>query len=119
MTHVRTLFESVGWPALEPDERNRVLLSGMGTAGERDYAVLSSAPDGTLAVAYVPTLREIGIALRPLKQPLRARWYDPANGSFSDAALARGATDRVALTPPGKNAGGDEDWVLVLEQRTN
>jgi hypothetical protein len=115
MTHVRTLFESVGWPSLEPDQRNRLLVRGIGTSGDREYAVLSSASDGTLAVAYVPTLREIGVDLSTLQKPLRARWYDPSNGTFRDAALAAGGTGRVAFTPPGKNASGDEDWVLVLE----
>jgi len=115
MTHVRALFESVRWSALEPDQQNQVLVRGMGKAGDRDYAVLSSDSQGTLVLAYVPAVREIGLNLSKMRQPLRGRWYDPSNGIFADAALPAGAGELVKMTPPGKNAAGDEDWVLLIE----
>ena len=37
-----------------------------------------------------------------------ARWYDPSDGSSRPA--------KEPYATPGKNAAGEKDWVLVLEQ---
>ena len=46
---------------------------------------------------------------------VRAQWFDPSKGTYaevSDAPFRNSGS--VDLTAPGKNAGGDSDWVLVL-----
>ena len=47
---------------------------------------------------------------------MRARWFDPASGRYQDVPDSPfpGAGVRT-LTPPGSNADGDPDWVLILE----
>jgi hypothetical protein len=116
MTNVRALFEPRAWPTLVPDVHNQVLVAGMGPRGGDDLALLARSRDRSLALAYVPATRAVTVDLRQLRLPLRARWYDPTAGTYGEAAaslLTRAqATDFV---PPGLNAAGDRDWVLVLE----
>jgi hypothetical protein len=47
-----------------------------------------------------------------------ARWYDPSDGTFHAIAgspFEQGT--RRQFLPPGVNAGGHDDWVLLLEAR--
>jgi hypothetical protein len=116
MTHVGTLFNSVAWTTLEPDEQNAILVGGLGTRGSHQYAVLAASSAGDLAIAYVPTVREVSIDPERLVKPLGARWYDPTNGTYSAVTGAPFSGDAVIdVTPPGDNSRGDDDWVLVLE----
>ncbi|MBV9945487.1 MAG: DUF4038 domain-containing protein [Myxococcales bacterium] len=116
MTHVRELFDGLPWTLLVPDDPNQILLAGSGERGTNDFALLASARDGSLAVAYVPTRRSITLDLSRLHMPLRARWYDPTSGTSSPAAGSPYATPAATVfATPGPNAGGDPDWVLVLE----
>jgi uncharacterized protein DUF4038/collagenase-like protein with putative collagen-binding domain len=116
MGFVRALFEKLPWTTLQPDERFEVLCSGQGSKGSIDYPVLASTRDGQLAIAYVPTARGVRIDVTRLKGPLRARWYDPTSGLFSDAAgmPIPQSPDRW-FVPAAHNASGDSDWLLLLE----
>lgn len=46
----------------------------------------------------------------------KGRWFDPTNGMYVsiDGSPFANTGDKL-FTPPGKNSGGDDDWVLVLE----
>jgi hypothetical protein len=45
-----------------------------------------------------------------------ARWWDPTNGTFTTVSGSPfAATGSRTYTHPGNNAGGDADWLLVLE----
>jgi hypothetical protein len=51
-----------------------------------------------------------------LAGPAKARWYDPTNATFSligGSPIANVGSHQ--FTPPAAIAGGDGDWVLVLE----
>jgi hypothetical protein len=115
MTNVRALFEPRAWTTLVPDARNDVLVAGDGSKGGNDHALLASSRNGALAIAYVPSGRDITVDLARLKTPLRARWYDPTNGTYADAAASADAGAAAKFQPPGRNHAGDPDWVLVLE----
>jgi uncharacterized protein DUF4038/collagenase-like protein with putative collagen-binding domain len=115
MTHVRRLFEGRDWAHLVPDDHHEVLTSGLGARGTNDYAVLSRTSDGTLAMAYLPTVRPVTLDLARLRAPIRARWYDPSSGAYIAARSAPAAPSPTTFQPPGCNADGDADWVLVLE----
>ena len=118
MEFVRMLFEGLAWTTLVPDEDYEVLLTGQGSKGSLDYPVLAWSRDGRLAVSYVPIGSAVTIDLGKLKAPVKARWFDPTNGSFAAAAGSpfAAAAEREFL-PPGVNASGDKDWVLVLEHQ--
>ena len=50
-----------------------------------------------------------------LSGPVRAHWYDPAEGAdvpIAGAPFANAGTRSFA--PPGSNGDGGTDWVLVL-----
>ena len=115
------LFRSFPWWTLVPDADGTFLVDGQGeavTAGtqedgyadvlESDWATAAISEDGSLAVVYVPTARTITLDLSRLAPGVSAAWVDPVSGARQDTALAE------ELTTPGENAGGDEDWLLVI-----
>jgi hypothetical protein len=116
MTHLRSLLEGRPWHELSPDASNRILTAGQGAYGGTEYALLASDPAGRLALAYLPSLRTVTIDGAHFAAPVRAAWFDPSAGTYVPVAgspLANGGTHQLA--PPGANAEGAGDWVLVLE----
>lgn len=115
ITHLRSLLETLPWWRLEADDAGVLLESGEGTGQER--AVAAYVPDKSVAVVYLPTLREVQINLRQLAgREARARWYDPAGGRFGEIAgspFAGGGSH--AFQPVALNSSGHGDWVLLLE----
>jgi len=72
--------------------------------------------DGSLVMAYLPTIRTITVDMSKLASVATARWYDPTNGEYTeidDSPFAN--TGSRKFTPPRSNSSGDGDWVLVLE----
>jgi hypothetical protein len=81
-----------------------------------DYVTAAAAPDGTLVMAYLPTRRTVTVDMTRLRGRATARWYDPSSGAFKpiEGSLLSNA-GKHNFIPPGNNADGDGDWVLVLE----
>ena len=114
MTHVRDLFAPRAWHTLVPDQRHSLLTKGY-EAGAT-YAAAARAADGSFALIYVPTRRSIVVDLRRLAGPVRARWYDPTDGTYTTSSpLPLPNTAEHAFVSPGLNSVGDDDWVLALE----
>lgn len=82
-------------------------------------ATAARTPDGSLIVAYVPTIRTITVEMSKLTSSATARWYDPTNGEYVDVKGSpfenKGSKQ---FRPPASNNAGDGDWVLVLEAQT-
>jgi len=115
MTHLRNLFSAVSWWLLVPDFDNAILTPGFFLP--RDRAVAARSVDRSFAIFYLPSPRTLVIDLSQLAGPrIVARWYDPANGQYSQISgspfAAAGAKKFTALT---RNNSGFGDWVLVLE----
>jgi Protein of unknown function (DUF4038)/Putative collagen-binding domain of a collagenase len=116
-------FSSLPWQNLVPDQAHTVVTAGLGTYGnlhtrtsESDFCTAARASDGSLAIAYMPTAREITVNMASLKGPASAEWFDPTNGTYttiSGGPFANTGTRQFA--PPGKNGDGDSDWVLLLK----
>ena len=118
-------FDVVGgtrWWDLVPDADGAFLTDGRGedtTAGtqeggfadvlESDRATAAITADGTLAMVYVPSSRTIAVDASALAPGVQAAWVDPTTG----ATVATDPTGPMAT--PGTNAGGDEDWLLLIE----
>src|SRR5207248_1310688 len=83
MQHLAGLFTSVAWQNLVPDWNHVVLTSGYGTWGGTDYAAAERTSDGTLAIAYLPTVRTVTIDMSQLSGSVTAQWYDPSAGTYS------------------------------------
>ncbi|MDB5357259.1 MAG: hypothetical protein JWN24_3712 [Phycisphaerales bacterium] len=118
MAYVTALFEPRAWYELVPDQDHTLVTEGWGKFGDFSYASAGRAPDGKLAIVYVPDKRTITVDLSKLAGPVTARWYDPANGKFQEiAGLPLANAGARAFATPGNNADGEgnDDWVLVLE----
>ncbi len=121
LQYVTALFAPRAWYNLVPDTNHTVLTSGYGTystgglVSASDYATAARTTDGTLAMAYLPTVRTVTINMASMNGPVMAWWYDPANGTyFRINGSLFSNTGAQNFTPPGDNSDGDGDWVLVL-----
>lgn len=78
----------------------------------------AAAPDGSIALYYLLTQKPITVNMASFCAPVYASWFDPASGVQTPIAetafLNKG---RTKFTPPGKNADGDNDWVLILQTK--
>jgi hypothetical protein len=129
MAYVQTLFLPRPWQQLVPDQKHTVVTAGYGTFDATttegnvygmtsDYVTAGRLGDGSLVIAYLPSLRTVTVDMTQLSAPATARWYDPSRGTYR---AAEGSplpnADKHKFTPPGNNADGDGDWVLVLETK--
>jgi hypothetical protein len=127
MANVKALFEPLRWQDLVPDQDHKVVIAGYGAfdgasnegnhyAMTSDYVTTGRTPDGSLVVAFMPSLRPLKVDMSRLAGPVTARWYDPSNGAFQSI---KGSpfpnSGKPNFIPPGRNADGDGDWVLVLQ----
>jgi hypothetical protein len=127
MKHVTTLFEPRAWYNLVPDQKHTVVTAGYGTfdatsteanhyGRDSDYVTAGRTPDGSLVMAYMPTLRPLTVDMTKLSGPSKAQWYDPSRGVYK---LIKGSPfpnkGKQTIMPSGKNGDSDGDWVLVLE----
>jgi hypothetical protein len=79
-------------------------------------ATAARTDDGSLVIAYIPTLRPLTVNMTRLAGPGIARWYDLTNGSFTDVGGEPFENvGNLTFSPPNRNRAGDGDWVLVLE----
>ena len=117
LDRLRTLFEEVPWWQLIPDATHTLVTDGRGTeltddtrmdVLDNDYVTAARTPDGRLAVVYIPSVRTITIDRTTLAEDVTAAWVDPASGDRRTVPMAD------TFTTPGRNAGGDDDWLLLL-----
>jgi Protein of unknown function (DUF4038)/Putative collagen-binding domain of a collagenase len=116
MTHLHDLLTSMPWWLLEPDVGGTLLTDGLGPEDQR--AVAARAVDGSFAVLYLPSSRDVTVDLAQLAgSEISARWYDPADGRFSVVSGSPfSATGPRRFRPESSNnSSGFDDWVLVLE----
>lgn len=120
MAHLNTFIRSLPWQTLVPSGLGgmRELITRHGSQERaRDYIAAAASLDGRLLVAYSPPDRwgAFDVDLRALVGPGRARWFDPTAGTYQEAGRDLPNSAPRTFTPPGKNAGGAIDWVLVVE----
>jgi hypothetical protein len=119
--HMKSLFSSVAWYRLVPDQIHGVLSAGYGTCtsmgyvSDSNYATAAITDDGSLGIVYMPTIRTITIELSKFSGSVTARWYDPTTGIFTTVSGSPFANTGIHLfKPTGNNSGGSGDWVLAL-----
>ena len=121
MGYAATFFREHPWFQLVPDEHHETVTAGygefatQGAINDNDYVTAARTPDGKLVVAYVPDIRRVTIDMTKLAGQAQASWYDPTRGKLTPVRGSPfpniGAREFV---PPGENASGDGDWILVL-----
>jgi hypothetical protein len=113
---IRQLLEPRPWWRLIPDTKHELVAAGYGTWKQADYVAAALADDGSLALAYLPSSRPVTVDLSRLRGPVHAQWFDPTNGKYQEAGDSPlSNVGQRQFAPPGRNAAGDRDWVLVLE----
>jgi hypothetical protein len=91
----------------------------VGSIPTNSCATTAQTPDGSLTIAYMPTIRTITVDMSKLPGMATASWYDPTNGKYTpiDGSPFPNKGSRK-FAAPGNNGLGDGDWVLVLEAST-
>lgn len=116
MTHLKELFTSRAWHGLRPDQFNELVVGERTLFGKAEYPVAARAGDKSFALVYLPTNRAITIDLDMVKRPVAAKWFDPTDGSYKLIEnIAQ--SGRLQFTPPPQNAGGETDFLLVIETK--
>jgi hypothetical protein len=133
MGYLRRLLESVRWYDLVPDEDHDVVTDGFGefrdgnpqigpeglslSVAQNEYVTSAATSDGSLAISYLPTMSvPVTVDMSQFSGPVRARWFDPSNGSFrSIKGSPFASSGEREFLPPGLNRDKDPDWVLILQ----
>ena len=94
--------------------------SGSGRIDTDNYVPVSYTTDSKRMVAYDAQGATLTVALGQFTQSVRARWYDPSNGTFqtiSGSPFANSGSHNFST--PGSNHDSNSDWVLVLDPSGN
>lgn len=114
MTHLETLLTNRTWWELAPDD-GALVADGQGAAAS--FSPAAVAEDKSFAIVYFSGTRKLGINLSAVAGPrVNAYWYDPSNGHSSPVSGSPFAErTKKEFNPPGRNAHGDADWLLLIE----
>jgi hypothetical protein len=122
--YATSLFASLPWYKLVPDQTHGLLTAGYGSCPadgdvlESSCATAASTDDGRLGIVYAPAIGTLTIDLAKFLGPVTARWYDPTTGVFAAVAGSPLANRGIhEFTPNGNNGEGSGDWVLVLQAK--
>ena len=75
----------------------------------------AAAHSDTSGLVYKPTDTDLTVDLSVFAPDAVAiRWLDPSDGTYRDVGSFT-TSGTVKVEHPGDNAGGDPDWVLVVE----
>jgi Protein of unknown function (DUF4038)/Putative collagen-binding domain of a collagenase len=125
-TYAFELFGALPWWQLrpsgtEPGRAGRLILAGEGTWGTADYITSALTENGDWLLAYVPVVgsgaRSFEVAMTSFSGTARARWFDPASGTYlaiSDGYEYTNEGTRT-FTTPGLRGDGTDDWLLVVD----
>jgi chitodextrinase len=120
------LFSAYPWYNLLPDQNHTVVTAGYGTfstvgnTSASNYMTTAYLPDGSLVMAYVPTIRTFTVQMTQLAGTVTAQWFDPTNGTYTTVPGSPFPnTQSQTFTTPGNNSAGDSDWILLLTASTN
>jgi len=103
--HLRTFFGMLPWWRLRPAQE--LLATQPGVEDPTRFVVAAKTDDGAVAVVYMPRGCKIILRTESLKQPAVARWFDPRNGKWRQAA-------KITSPTAGFTTPDDQDWVLCI-----
>ncbi len=112
------ILNRIPWWKFAPDTNHEFVIDGFGEWRKADFATAALADDGSCGAVYLPSPRTITVDLSKLRGEATAVWCDPTRGTTEPASgdpLPAGG--RQIFTPPGNNAAGETDWVLLLHSQ--
>ena len=125
-----TTLRPLAWYNLVPDTTHVFVTGGYGTqytypgnpSGDstgtlavNTFVTAAITPDGTLAIAYLPTTTTITVNLSQFSGSIAAKWIDPSTGKASTIAGSPfAAVGSQQFTSPGRTSDDQKDWVLLL-----
>lgn len=56
--------------------------AAIGSVQDSNYVTAARTLDGSLVMAYLPEGQTIGVDMSKLATRVRARWYDPTDGTY-------------------------------------
>ncbi|WP_404424187.1 DUF4038 domain-containing protein [Nibricoccus sp. IMCC34717] len=114
MVFFKAFVDAVPWQDLVPVADSRFVASPRLPVGDAAYSPTAIWGRGDGFAAYLPNGQTLTVKLGAFPRPVKARWYDPADGRWLEAGshANKGEFDFVV---PGINASGDADWCLVLQ----
>jgi hypothetical protein len=100
------------WAATAADTTGTFLTAGAQTGGSRAGARFGTS----LAVVYMPSARSVTLDLTEISGwgSARVTRVDPTSGATSVLGTYSTSGSQV-VGSQGSNAGGDSDWVLLVE----
>lgn len=115
---LNTFVRSIAWWTLVPDGLGGIgtlVTAGAGAIDTDSYVAAAADPAGTLLVAYLGPGHEgeVAIEVSRMRGPASGRWFDPTSGGYQAIGTLPNSGTR-SFVPPGLNAAGDLDWVLIL-----
>lgn len=115
MGYIATLLKSYSWHMLVPKTDASLVSSSLGTGTAAVCPALAS--DGSFALIHKNDANSITVVMSVFsKSSVRARWYDPAAGTFSSVAGSPFANSgSQTISHPGNNASGGTCWCLVMD----
>jgi hypothetical protein len=105
MKHLKDFFASRQWWRLRPAPG--LLADQPGDKAPRRFIAAARADDGSFAVLYLPVGVEVSLRTETLRPGLAARWFNPGEGTWTDAGQVSAPAARLA-------APSAADWVLLL-----
>jgi hypothetical protein len=81
MMHSGDFFRSRTWYDLIPDQKHKVVISGLGEFRGLDYLSTAVSSEGRTLDRYIPTSRKITVHLSKLSaKTIIVSWYHPRTG---------------------------------------
>ena len=123
MERLNRFIQSYTWWQLVPSGlqgMKKLIIKGEGIPADSNYVASAATPGGTLLIAYIPPHHKgsITVDMTAMRGSATARWYDPTSGTYKKISGAPiGNKAPMIFNTPGKNKGGENDWVLVIESK--
>jgi len=120
MGRLNNFINSIPWWKLVPSGLNRMktlIVDENNIDTTASYVSAAAASDGSLLVAYIPPAHQgsITVDMRALSSKAYAKWFDPADGTYTEISGSPFDNKTVlSFMPPGKNSANETDWVLKL-----
>jgi hypothetical protein len=110
ISHCLSLFETLPWQDLVPDEGTDIIYSGRGEFKSIDYVCAAQTRDKKYYVVYLPKGQTLYLNVKKMSgNPMRMHWFNPRTGASLKMGVAE-TREEFGVVPPS-----EEDWVLVFD----